>query len=346
MAATGQPLQARSAFASGRTTALISVVVPVFNEEITIRESHQRLARALDDLKVNGEIIYVDDGSADQTTSLLKEIRETDARVCIIELSRNFGKEAAMSAGLDQAHGDAVIVMDADLQDPPELIPLMYEEWLRGYDVVYMKRRSRAGETAFKKFTAHTFYRLLNKLSRVKIPADVGDFRLLSASAVAALRRLPERNRYMKGLFAWIGFPQKELLYDRDARVGGRTKWKLGSLVALSLDGITSFSTAPLRIASLMGVLSASVAFLYGMWVVTKTLLFGEIVRGYPTMMVIILFLGGIQLIAIGVLGEYLGRMFMETKQRPLYFVKQLLPAQVARGVKDDKKVKKLADGA
>lgn len=309
----------------------ISIVVPVFNEESVLQEFHHRLIQVLDDLPMRVEIIYIDDGSCDQTPQILDALRQQDTRVCLLELSRNFGKEAALSAGLDYADGDAVIVMDADLQDPPELISRMLDEWSAGYDVVTMRRRSRQGESFAKKLCAYLYYRLLNRLSRIKIPEDTGDFRLLSRCAVVALRRLPERNRYMKGLFAWIGFSQKELLFDRESRAAGQTKWKFGSLLVLSLDGLTAFTTAPLKLASYLGFLVSFGAFFYGVWIAVSTLLFGEIVRGYPTIMIVMLFLGGVQLMAMGVLGEYLGRMFMENKQRPLYLIKRHFPATSRR---------------
>lgn len=310
--------------APDRARRFISVVVPVFNEEDVVRASHRRLSSVLNTLEIDAEILFVNDGSTNKRTSpILEAIRASDQRVSVLELSRNFGKEAAMSAGLDHAKGDAVIIMDADLQDPPELIPLMLSEWQKGCESVYMKRRSRKGETLFKRLTAYVFYRLLNKLSPINIPADVGDFRLLSRRAVDAIKQLPERTRYMKGLFAWIGFSQKELSYEREPRAAGRTQWGTRSLIKLSLDGLTAFSTTPLKLASYTGFIAAGGAILYGLWIIAKTLFLGEAVPGYPSMMVVILFLGGVQLISIGILGEYLGRMFMETKQRPLYLLKK-----------------------
>lgn len=310
---------------------VLSVVVPVYNEEAVLAEFHARLARVLDPLTMTAEVIYINDGSTDRTAAILEELRAADPRIAILDLSRNFGKELAMTAGLDYACGDAVVVIDADLQDPPELIPDMLDEWQKGYDVVYMQRRSRRGETWFKRFTAFAFYKVMSRLGRVPIPENVGDFRLLDRRAVLALRRLREENRFMKGLFAWIGYRQKALPYDRDERFAGTTKWNYFRLWTLSLEGITSFSTAPLQMASYMGLLTAGGAFLFGVWIVIKTLLFGEPVRGYPTMMVVILFLGGVQLIAIGILGEYIGRMFMETKRRPLYLLKAEIPADSTR---------------
>lgn len=310
---------------------VLSVVVPVYNEEDVLREFHARLARVLDPLPMTAEIVYVNDGSGDGTLALLQALREADPRIAILDLSRNFGKELALTAGLDYACGDAVVVIDADLQDPPELIPDMLSEWQKGYDVVYMQRRSRRGETWLKRFTAFAFYKVMSRLGQIPIPENVGDFRLLDRRAVLALRRLREENRFMKGLFAWIGYAQKALPYDRDERFAGSTKWNYLRLWRLSLEGITSFSTTPLKLASYLGMLTAGGAFLFGVWIVVKTLLFGEPVRGYPTMMVVILFLGGVQLIAIGILGEYIGRMFMETKRRPLYLLKAEIPADTTR---------------
>jgi glycosyltransferase involved in cell wall biosynthesis len=257
----------------------------------------------------------------------------SDPRVAVVTLSRNFGKEAALTAGLDHASGDAVVVIDADLQDPPELIASMVEAWREGHDVVTMRRDARVGETLFRRASAGAFYRLLNKLSDVPIPLDTGDFRLLSRRAVEALRRMPERNRYMKGLFAWIGFPQKELQYARAARAAGRSQWSYPRLLGLALDGITAFTWLPLRFATYAGLLAAVSALGYGVWIIAKTLIYGEPVAGYPTMMVVILFLGGAQLLATGIQGEYLGRLFSESKQRPLYLVQSVQPARDRREI-------------
>lgn len=307
----------------------LSVVVPVFNEEEVLPEFHRRLAKVLDGLKVKSEIIYVNDGSVDESAKVLCQLIKDDARITLVDLSRNFGKEIAMTAGMDYANADAVVVIDSDLQDPPELIPEMIEHWQSGYDMVYAQRTSRAGESVFKKTTAHLFYRMMQKLSRVKIPQDVGDFRLLSRRAVDALSGLREQHRFMKGLFAWIGYPQKAIQYQRDARYGGKTKWSYVGLWNFAIEGITSFSTIPLKIATYLGTATALVAFLFGMFMVVKTVFFGNPVPGYPSLLVVVLFLGGIQLVALGVIGEYLGRMFDETKGRPLYLVKNYQPADM-----------------
>ena len=304
----------------------LSVVVPVFNEEAVLPEFHRRLAAVLDALPADAEVVYVNDGSSDRSKALVVALRDSDPRVALIDLSRNFGKEIAMSAGLDHAHGDAVVVIDADLQDPPELIPDMVRAWNDGFDVVLMRRRSRAQESWFKKATARAFYRAIGRMGTIDIPENVGDFRLLSRRAVDALRRFPERSRFMKGLFAWIGFPCRELDYDRDGRHAGVTKWNYWRLWNFALEGITSFSVVPLKVASYVGFATALVAFAYGVYVIGKTLLYGDPVPGYPTLIVVVLSLGGLQLMALGIIGEYLARMFIEVKQRPLYLVQQALP--------------------
>jgi len=306
---------------------LLSVVVPVYNEEAVLGEFHRRLSAVLDGIAARAEIVYVNDGSSDYSLVKLQELQASDARVAILDLSRNFGKEIAMTAGLDHARGDAVIIIDADLQDPPELIPEMIGQWRHGFDVVYAQRRSRAGESALKKTTASLFYRLMQRISRVQIPVDTGDFRLLSRRAVDALAGLRERHRFMKGLFAWIGYPQKAIHYDRDPRHDGESKWSYLALWNFALEGITSFSTLPLKVATYLGMFTALGAFLYGLFIILDTLIYGNPVAGYPSLLVVILFLGGIQLMALGVIGEYLGRMFDETKGRPLYLVKDYLPA-------------------
>ncbi len=306
----------------------LSVVVPVFNEEEVLPEFHRRLAGVLDKLPAQSEIIYVNDGSVDHSLHEIRRLKKEDARIAIVDLSRNFGKEIAMTAGFDHARGDAVVVIDADLQDPPELIPEMIKHWREGFDVVYAQRTSRAGESVFKKTTAHLFYRIIQKLSRVEIPRDVGDFRLLSRRAADALAGLREQHRFMKGLFAWIGYSQKAVSYQRDSRHDGKTKWSYIGLWNFAIEGITSFSTIPLKAATYLGMLAAFAAFLFGMFIVLQTLLYGNPVPGYPSLLVVVLFLGGIQLMALGVIGEYLGRMFDETKRRPLYLINAYEEAQ------------------
>jgi glycosyltransferase involved in cell wall biosynthesis len=317
---------AAAAPAVAGTAASISVVVPVFDEEAVLPEFHRRLAAVLDGLGAPAEVVYVNDGSRDGSIALLAAFHAADPRVAVVDLSRNFGKEVAMSAGLDHAAGDAVVVIDADLQDPPELIPEMVRAWREGSDVVLMRRRSRAQESWLKKATARAFYRAIGRIGTIDIPENVGDFRLLSRRAVAALRRFPERSRFMKGLFAWIGFPCREIEYDRDGRHAGETKWNYWRLWNFALEGITSFSVVPLKVASYVGFATALAAFGYGGYFVVKTLVYGDPVAGFPTLVTIVLFLGGLQLMALGIIGEYLARMFVEVKQRPLYFVQRRLP--------------------
>jgi glycosyltransferase involved in cell wall biosynthesis len=310
---------------------LLSVVVPTYNEREVLPEFNRRLGAALASLDMDGEIVYVNDGSADGTREVLDALAEADARVGVLHLSRNFGKEVALTAGLDHAGGDAVVVIDADLQDPPELIPKLVEEWHRGWDVVYAKRKERRGESWVKRATAYAFYRVIQGMSRVRIPEDTGDFRLISRRALDALLALRERHRFMKGLFAWIGYQQTAVLYDREPRYAGLTKWSYWRLWNFAVEGITSFSTAPLKIATYIGLLTAIGAFIYGIFMIYRTLVYGETVQGFPTLIVVILFLGGVQLTSIGMIGEYLARMFEETKNRPLYLVDDYRSARTAR---------------
>ena len=286
----------------------------------------------IESLRYRSEVVYVNDGSTDESMKILKELKLADPRVAIVDLSRNFGKEIAMTAGIDHSYGDAVVVIDADLQDPPELIPKLTEEWEQGFDVVYAQRARREGESSFKKMTAYAFYRVIQNVSRVAIPEDTGDFRLLSRRAVCALVQLREQHRFMKGLFAWIGFPQKKVLYSRLPRYAGKTKWNYWKLWNFALEGITSFTIAPLKIATYLGLMVAFASLAYASVIVFKTIVYGNPVAGYPSLMVTILFLGGVQLIGIGIVGEYVGRMFNETKGRPLYFLKTHEPSTLARG--------------
>ena len=310
----------------GNTSSqLVSIVVPVFNEAEVLRDAWMRLGEVMRDTGFRYEIVFINDGSSDNSETILNEIFDQDPSATCIHFSRNFGKEYALTAGLDFATGDAAIMIDADLQDPPELIPDMLKEWQNGFDVVTMRRVSRDGETVIKKSTAWLFYRLLNRISDVSIPPDTGDFRLLSKKAIRAVRDLPERVRYMKGIFAWVGFRQKEITYERSSRAAGTTKWGYLRLMRLALDGITAFSTTPLRLASYVGFITAIGAFFFGLWTVAKTLIFGDPVAGFPTLLTSMMFLGGIQLMAIGVLGEYLGRLFIESKARPHYLVRNVL---------------------
>jgi len=300
---------------------MLSIVIPVHNEADVIPTLLSRLNRVARQLDGSVELLFVDDGSHDNSVALLLAARKRQPDIRVVQLSRNFGKEAAVTAGLEHARGEAVVLMDADLQDPPELIPRMVAEWHRGADVVLMKRRSRAGESWLKRATASLFYRLINRISDASIPVDTGDFRLMSRRTVDALNRLPERNRYLKGMFAWVGMPTVTLEFDRDPRAAGKTKWNYLKLMHLAMEGITSFSTRPLRIALLLGLLAAGAGGLFGTWEVLRALVFGISTPGYASMIAMITFLSGVQLLCVGLLGEYVGRIYMETKQRPVFIV-------------------------
>jgi len=309
---------------------LLSVVVPVFNEEEVLPEFHGRLAAVLDSLPADAEIVVVNDGSSDRSLQVIRRLMAADDRIAAIDLSRNFGKEIALTAGLDHARGDAVVVIDADLQDQPELIPELVRQWGEGFDVVYATRTVREGETWLKKATAHAFYRLIRTISGVDIPAHTGDFRLLSRRAVDALGELREQHRFMKGLFAWIGFPQKAVPYRRDPRFAGVTKYNYWRLWNFAIEGFTSFSIVPLKAATYFGLTVALLAFAFAGFIIVRTIFFGDPVPGYPSLAVIVLFLGGVQLVSIGILGEYVGRMFNEAKRRPLYLINEYLPARAS----------------
>jgi polyisoprenyl-phosphate glycosyltransferase len=316
---------------SGVYPKLVSIVAPAYNEEDGLPEFVARLKSVMDKQDYHYEIVMVNDGSRDNTLQVMHELKNEAKQIAIVNLSRNFGKEIALTAGLEHANGDAVIAMDTDLQDPPELIPELLENWENGYDVVYAQRKSRAGESWLKKKTAEMFYSVSSRFGKSPIPPNVGDFRLMSRRVVNALLELPEHHRFMKGLFAWVGFSQIAVLYDRDPRYAGETKWNYWSLWNFALEGITSFTITPLIFSTYLGFSVAFLAFMYGVFIVFKALVFGEIVRGYPTIMVTILFLGGVQLIVLGVMGEYIGRTFNESKRRPLYFVESVDPAQPKR---------------
>ncbi len=309
----------------------IAIVVPVYDEAAVLQAFHSRLVAVLDTLDVSASILFVDDGSTDGSRSVLAAIRDDDPRAGALELSRNFGKEAAITAGLDHARADAVIVMDADLQDPPELIPELLQRWRDGFDVVYAQRTDRRADSWAKRTTAGWFYRLMQRTGRVRIPPQAGDYRLLSRRAVEALVSLREQHRFMKGLYTWVGYPQTAVPYARDPRAAGETKWSYWQLWNLALEGITSFTAAPLKLASYIGLATAVGSFVYGLVIIARTLIVGRDVPGYASLMVVILFLGGIQLIALGVIGEYLGRTFNEVKRRPLYFVDRFDPGRAAR---------------
>jgi len=303
---------------------LVTILVPAYNEQEVLHMLYERLKNIMDNLSsYRFEILLVNDGSKDNTLAVMKELRSMDNRICYLNLSRNFGKETAMIAGLDYAKGDCVIIIDADLQDPPELIPDMLKLWEEGYDDVYAKRKSRKGESFLKKFTSKMYYKMLQSVTNIEIQKDTGDFRLLDRRCVEALKSIRESQRYTKGLFSWIGYNKKEILFDRDPRAAGKTKWNYGTLINLSIDGLTSFTTTPLRFAAVMGILVSLAGFIYMLAIIIKTIIYGIDVPGYSSTMVVILFLGGIQLIFLGVIGEYLGRTFNESKRRPIYFVER-----------------------
>jgi len=301
----------------------LSVVVPLYNEELNIDYLFERLVTVLSRLNMKYEIICVNDGSKDNTLERLIEYHHQNSEIKVVNLSRNYGKEIALSAGLDYANGNAVVPIDADLQDPPELIVELVEKWREGYDVVYATRRSREGESWVKRFTANVFYRTLDSISSVPIPRDTGDFRLLDRRVVDALKQMPERNRFMKGLFAWVGFKQTSVLYDRPSRYKGETTWNYWQLWNLAIDGFTSFSFIPLKVWSYIGLLVAMPSFFYATFLVIRTLIFGVDFPGYASIMVAILFLGGVQLVSLGIIGEYIGRVYEEVKRRPLYLVRE-----------------------
>lgn len=306
---------------------LLSIVAPVYNEEDVLLAFEARVRAACEALAQPYELVLVNDGSSDDTLNIMHALRLSNPSICLVNLSRNFGKEIALTAGLDRARGDAVVVIDSDLQDPPELVAQMIAKWREGYDIVYARRAARRGETWFKKQTARMFYSVIRRVGPVEIPADTGDFRLLSRRVVDALGSLREHHRFMKGLFAWVGFPAIQILYDRDPRFAGATKWNYWKLWNLCLEGITSFTTIPLRVTTYVGGTVALLSFLYGFFFVLKTIFAGESVQGFPTIIIAVLVLGGLQLMALGVIGEYLGRVFNETKGRPLYIVESYLPA-------------------
>lgn len=305
------------------TPVEIVLLVAAHNEEASLPALHPRLLAVAEGLGPGARLLYVDDGSRDATWALLQGFqREAMARVGVIRLSRNFGKELALTAGLDHVPpGAAVVVLDADGQDPPELVPAMVERWRAGAEVVFGRRTERHGEPWLKRATAAAFYRVINALSDTPIPRDTGDFRLIGPRAVEALRGLRERQRFMKGLFAWVGFRSEAFDYERAPRLAGASKFNYWRLWNLALEGITGFSTVPLRVATYLGLASAMLAFLGGLLIVVRTLLWGDPVAGWPSLMAVIAFLGGLQLMALGVIGEYLGRLYLEAKQRPLYVV-------------------------
>lgn len=302
----------------------ITIMIPAYNEAPVLDKLHERLeklAKVVHGYKL--EFLFINDGSTDDTLSIVKQMAEKDPRISYINLSRNFGKEIAMVAGLDNVQSDALVIIDADLQDPPELIPNMIKLWEEGYDDVYAKRKSRDGETWFKKFTSKTYYQILQRLTRVSIQKDTGDFRLLDRRVIDAIKQFRESQRNAKAIFSQVGFRKKEILYDRDPRVAGETKWSYPKLVDLAISGITSFTTAPLRIASVLGITVSIAAFIYILYLIIRPFFGVPIGDGYSSLMAVMLFIGGVQLLSLGIIGEYIGRIFNETKQRPLYLIEE-----------------------
>jgi glycosyltransferase involved in cell wall biosynthesis len=312
-------------FNQANKPALVSLVCPFFNEELSITLFYGAITAVINaNPQCDFEVICVDDGSSDSTLELLVRLTQNDSRFRVIELSRNFGKEAALTAGIDMAQGDAVIPIDADLQDPPELIPQMIAAWQNGADVVLAKRVNRDSDSYLKKQSAKLFYQFFNRLSPVQIPENVGDFRLMNRQSIDAVKALPEHQRFMKGLFSWVGFKTVTLEYTRAPRLTGSTKFSGWKLWNFALDGITSFSTIPLKIWTYLGLIGALLSILYGFFIIYRTLIYGIEVPGYSSILVAILFFGSLQLISLGVLGEYLGRIYLESKQRPLYFIRRV----------------------
>lgn len=314
------------------TTPTLSIVVPAYNEAEVLPAFHGRVCGVMQALGQSWELVLVNDGSVDATFQIMRDLGRRDPHITIVNLSRNFGKEIAVTAGLDHARGDAVIIIDADLQDPPEVIPDLVAAWRSGFDTVFAQRRRRDGESWVKRTTAHGFYRLMRRVGHIEMPPDTGDFRLISRRVVEALRQVREHHRFMKGLFAWVGFPSTRVLYDRAPRHAGRTKWNYWKLWNFALEGITSFTVMPLKCATYLGLFIGLLAAIYLFQLILRTMLFGNPVAGYPSLMAVVLFLGGAQLVTLGVIGEYLGRIFNETKRRPLYFVERYLPGEGAGG--------------
>ena len=302
----------------------ITIIIPAYNEEESLPHLYERLEKLMNSMEhYEFEILFVNDGSKDNTINLIKEYREKDNRICYVDFSRNFGKEIAMIAGLDYATGDCVIFMDADLQDPPELIPELVKYWEEGYDDVYAKRNSRKGETWLKKFTSKMYYRVLQHLTNIPIQEDTGDFRLLDRRCVNALKKMRESQRQSKSMFSWIGYKKKEVLYDRDPRIAGKTKWNYKKLVDLAIDGITSFTTSPLRISTYISIPTFIVLFVYFVYVIAKCIVTSTMIQAYQAIILLILFFSGVQILLFGIIGQYLGRIFNEAKNRPLYLVNE-----------------------
>lgn len=300
----------------------ISIIIPAYNEEEALPHLYERLIKLIDSItNYEFEVLFINDGSKDKTLQIIKDYRKKDSRFSYVNLSRNYGKEIAMIAGLDYANGDAVVFMDADLQDTPELLPELIKYWEEGYDDVYARRRTRDGETFLKKFTSKMYYRLLQRLTNIEIQKDTGDFRLLDRRCVNALKKLRESQRCSKSMFSWIGYQKKEVLFDRESRVAGKTKWNYKKLVDLAIDGITSFTTSPLRISTFISIPTFLTLFIYFVYVIIKSFIVNQPIQAFQAIILLNLFFFGIIILLIGIIGEYLGRIFNETKNRPLYFV-------------------------
>lgn len=302
----------------------ISILVPCYNEEASLQLLYPELKKLMDNVKdYEWEVLFVNDGSKDNTIDIIRELRESDKRICYVNLSRNFGKENAMLAGFDYVTGDCMVIMDADLQHPPHIIPEMLKKWEEGFNDVYAKRITRGKEPWLRKKFSLLFYSILKRTSKIEILPNVGDFRLLDKQCIMSLRKLRETERYTKGMFCWIGYKKSYVEFEQGERIAGSSSWNFMSLLKLAVEGIVSFTTFPLRVATIAGFLVSFFAFLYMIYVIIKTLVFGEDVAGFPTLLCIILFLGGFQLICLGIIGEYLGRIFNETKNRPVYIAKE-----------------------
>lgn len=313
------------------TQPTLSIVIPVYNEEAVIAESHRRMTRVARDLDVSYELLFINDGSQDRSYELLADLTQCDPHVRVLSFARNFGHQAAITAGMDHARGDAIVVIDADLQDPPELIGPMLEKWREGYDVVYAVREKRQGDTLFKRATASLFYRLLKRITSVEIPLDTGDFRLMSRRAIEAMKLFSERNRFVRGLVSWIGFKQTGISFVRSERYAGETKYPLRKMLRFAMDGIVTFSYFPLQMATYLGFIVSGASFLGILWVIYMRFFTQQTITGWASLMVIMLFLGGVQLLTLGIAGEYIGRIYDEVKRRPLYLLQEKLGFETGR---------------
>ena len=325
---------------------LLSVVCPVYNEESNVAAFFKRVSKVMRKHAQSFEVVFVNDGSCDGSLRVLKALHERHENIAIVDFSRNFGKEVAITAGLDHARGDAVVIMDGDLQHPPESIPDFIFGWREGYDVVYGVRNNREGESWLRRSTAEVFYKIMQRIGEVEIPANAGDFRLLSRKAVDAVTTLREHHRFMKGVFAWVGFPTKAVPFDVEQRHSGTTKWNYWKLWNFSIEGVTAHTLAPLRVSTYLGLVVAALSFLYGFYIIVKAAIIGDPAPGFPTIATLVLFLGGVQLIVLGVIGEYLGRIFNETKGRPLYITNAVVPAREIVATDTDMNARNYRDGS